>query len=1189
MTRQRKQRNTAYRRACGLALSVAGVWHFSPASAQFFNPTVLAPPAAPPVAREARVAVTRGQRGLVIPADAAKRFVTVRSVVIDGAFPELAEQNAALASRLQGARLSVADVYQATAELQAAYAKAYPLAYLSTPDPYFSNGVVHLGVTDGFIGKIEIVGARAQTVDLLRARLDPLVGQRHLTAAEFERRTMLLGTVAGVTGMAKTAPGPGSAEFVLTFETNESPITGGTVISNRLPKQFGTWEFSQSFAVNNSLGLGEQISGAVASTPDFDRYFDGTAKSQSYSTDVAVPIGANGLVVGASYVMARTRATPLLSTLPGEYLTLGERVAGRFDRVNARAAYPLFLTNDLTLRVQASVDHTNYRNRFEPFPLGFVDPAFFLGPVNDITRDRYVAARFGAEGSYRLPWLPSVTVSGLILYARGLGGRLDSSDYLFGPHLSRIGADTAFNRLNVKARVDVALPEQFQFTAIGRAQTNFGRPLMITENFRLDGFDAVSGYAAGTLNADRGVTARAELSRPVVFSLLDYNHVVSPYVFGAWGSGIIENVNAGAYRHFWVSTYGGGLRADTSFTGSLFGETLALEFGRDVSNIPFRQTGYRTNVNYNIRFAGDPFAPDAAAPTPTGIFKKGPPVAPAPLLWQGFYAGLNAGYTWDPRPTVTMAGAPVRTEIDGFLAAPIFSYWGAGALGANGVSLAAGGGFSGGAQIGYNVQANRFVVGVESDIQGSNDRTRHSLASLNVGSSLLVGAPPVPQTDAVNITAHHEKNVDWLGTARGRVGFLVAPTLLAYGTGGFAYGGARANTFVEQNWSGDGPLGPLLQSSGAVGRYSGTRTGWTIGAGLEWMFAPNASLKAEYLHYDLGSVNYALSPLVTTLPTGNYTYPSPPPSALVNSVASYARTQFRGDIGRVGLNYHFGGGGVDFASPPPAAFATGFYAGLNAGFGWDASRQVVTTAAPAVRMLDQTHDGNTLGLAAAQTANGVVNAAANGALGGGQAGFNYVLDRYVVGAEADLQGAAQHGRGGFGAQSSFSIAGIQMGNTQTSAAVEKTLDWFGTLRARAGFLVTPSIMAFASGGLAYGGVTLQNQVAHVSVGAPFYQSIGDVSHISETKVGWTVGGGVEWRFTPAMSLKAEYLYFNLGHANSRGSIADVTADRANAITPPVFFMDRAALTTGTRFSGQIARLGLNYHFDPIAPVPLLGK
>jgi outer membrane immunogenic protein len=102
---------------------------------------------------------------------------------------------------------------------------------------------------------------------------------------------------------------------------------------------------------------------------------------------------------------------------------------------------------------------------------------------------------------------------------------------------------------------------------------------------------------------------------------------------------------------------------------------------------------------------------------------------------------------------------------------------------------------------------------------------------------------------------------------RGRVGYLITPTLLLYGTGGFAYGGVDA----------------FQQSS--------TFTGWTAGGGVEWLFAPHWSAKAEYLYVNLTS-------------SGNNGGGS------LWQVSNNIHPQI--NVVRVGVNYHF-----NFAQPAP--------------------------------------------------------------------------------------------------------------------------------------------------------------------------------------------------------------------------------------------------------------------------------
>jgi outer membrane immunogenic protein len=265
-----------------------------------------------------------------------------------------------------------------------------------------------------------------------------------------------------------------------------------------------------------------------------------------------------------------------------------------------------------------------------------------------------------------------------------------------------------------------------------------------------------------------------------------------------------------------------------------------------------------------------------------------PPPPPPPPMWTGFYVGLNAGGTWSETNHVDVASSPIFPGVlPSFLAS----------LANGSVPVGSNGGFIGGGQIGYNYQfATNFVAGVEADIQGiASSHSSGSAATAGILNVLVplppvLAGPPLALAIPANTTLTATKSVDYIGTVRGRLGFLVTPTLLAYATGGLAYGGVNASTSVFQSILGV-PFGYGASS------YSDTRVGWTAGGGLEWMFAPNWSAKAEYLYYDLGNVSY--NTVVGILPP-----------FLLPYAASQSSTRFNGHIVRAGVNYHFNWGSV---------------------------------------------------------------------------------------------------------------------------------------------------------------------------------------------------------------------------------------------------------------------------------------
>jgi outer membrane immunogenic protein len=167
-----------------------------------------------------------------------------------------------------------------------------------------------------------------------------------------------------------------------------------------------------------------------------------------------------------------------------------------------------------------------------------------------------------------------------------------------------------------------------------------------------------------------------------------------------------------------------------------------------------------------------------------------PPRAPAYVpffTWNGFYTGINAGYGFGSSEwtnTVTQATT--------------------GSFKVNGPMV--------GATMGYNLQAGAWVFGLEGDISWSN-----------IKGSITTSCP---------VGTCETKN-NWLGTARGRIGYAF-DRFLPYLTGGAAFGDIKGSVL-------------------GFGSFSETKIGWTAGAGAEYFFTDNWSAKLEYLYVDLGN------------------------------------------------------------------------------------------------------------------------------------------------------------------------------------------------------------------------------------------------------------------------------------------------------------------------------------------------
>lgn len=249
---------------------------------------------------------------------------------------------------------------------------------------------------------------------------------------------------------------------------------------------------------------------------------------------------------------------------------------------------------------------------------------------------------------------------------------------------------------------------------------------------------------------------------------------------------------------------------------------------------------------------------------------KAPPPVVAAYDWSGFYIGLNGGYSWGRSST----GITFFNSATGVPIVPP-----AGSITSANFNL--NGGIFGG-QIGYNIQNGRLVYGIEADLQWSGERGSSNFlcAATATGGVCLPGLTFLP-AGATGSALSLSQSLDWFGTVRGRLGLTVTPTVLAYVTGGLAYGGIRTNGTL----SGFTPGGVAT----AIG-FSNTTTkaGWTIGGGLEARLFDRWTGKAEYLYADYGTV------------TGTG----------INTAAGIGATfssRITDNVFRVGVNYHFGG------------------------------------------------------------------------------------------------------------------------------------------------------------------------------------------------------------------------------------------------------------------------------------------
>jgi outer membrane immunogenic protein len=220
---------------------------------------------------------------------------------------------------------------------------------------------------------------------------------------------------------------------------------------------------------------------------------------------------------------------------------------------------------------------------------------------------------------------------------------------------------------------------------------------------------------------------------------------------------------------------------------------------------------------------------------------------------------------------------------------------------------------------------------------------------------------------------------------------------------------------------------------------------------------------------------------------------------------------------------------------PNQAFASvfnpwmGWYAGGNLGGSWGRARSDIDISGFATSIAPSD------------------SVSPDGVLGGGQIGYNWQLDpNWLIGFEADVQASGEKASG-----TRFDTVDFEGVTTN----YETKIEWFGTVRGRLGYVFDRDVLLYATGGLAYGRVSISGSSSTTPV-------IGTSAFANaNVNSGWTAGGGVEGvAWDPRWTWKVEYLYVDLG-----------TLDAAVA----------AGLTTTritTTFTDHVVRAGLNFHF-----------
>ncbi len=541
-------------------------------------PARLTPPTLQPETPDVAAITLPDAGSLEAPPGSDTAWTVVGAVRVENAFADMGGANARTVAALAGRRLSVSDIYRIAGELEHDYSAAgYVLVRVSVPPQTLTKDQpLRLVIVDGFVEAIETSALPARARRVVKARLASLIGRRHVKLALIERRLLLAAAAPGLRLRSTLARGtqPGGTRLII--EGSQKLASGTLGADDNLPASLGVWEINSSLAVNNLLGLGEQVYASATTSSDLAAAVAGRSPTQILGVGAILPLGADGFTLNPEYTRSRTRPAPAAGAPASE---------AEFTRLAVRARYPLILDRLQSLAVQASVEHVD-------------ENLTAIGFSPSLYRDAYDAARLEVDWSRSLPGGGAFSLSGV--FSRGLGGRTPQDATASGVPLSRQFAGPDFDKLSIDARYQQPLPWRFRLALSARAQTSFGEAQLVAEQFSLDGPTSVSAFSAGTFATDKGLTLRSELSRDIPAGATNLS--LSPYGFTAFGSGEDERPTVVEARTVTVGAAGVGLRANLAASGPFPGGFFAVELGRQVSDVRQAPDRFRLAFSVGLEF-----------------------------------------------------------------------------------------------------------------------------------------------------------------------------------------------------------------------------------------------------------------------------------------------------------------------------------------------------------------------------------------------------------------------------------------------------------------------------------------------------------------------------------------------------------------------------------------------------------
>jgi len=515
--------------------------------------------------------------------------LTIGRFRVEDGDPALARRSERLLAPLRDHRVGLEAVRAAAQRLERLYVEhGHFLAHVELPPQEVpEGGEFRIRIVHGFIEQIDAEGVPRP----LRARvlgfLLPLVGQRNITTAGYERAVLLANELPTADLKATLQPGTVAGGVILVLKGHYRRISGYAAVDDYLPSLLGRTSATVSAAYNATRTI-DQIYATASAAVDVDPLLS-DSPHRYLDTGVRGHLGTSGAEFDLHYIWAMSN--PPLTAGGSDFGNAFLDTAGAFRRIAIRFEYPLLKSSATSLSVAAGYDATAEFQLANPF-------------ANSLYADHLRVLRLGLDTRHRFGGSTELTFG--VDFSQGLdafGSRGPAQASVTVP-LSQPGASDVFTKWEWHGSLLHDLPRDFALGLTGRGQYVAGRPLLLAEKFVLGGPNDLSAYDFADFSGDRGWVVRAEVQRLFSWQHGDGSTLLQPYGFAARGE--VVNLQPVGFVHPTEIGNSVGLGARASVGRSMLSigpleltAEMARQLNPDSDAVPNR---WRANLAATLRF-----------------------------------------------------------------------------------------------------------------------------------------------------------------------------------------------------------------------------------------------------------------------------------------------------------------------------------------------------------------------------------------------------------------------------------------------------------------------------------------------------------------------------------------------------------------------------------------------------------